>query len=397
MNALISTLYQQQVVESTFMPKLLFQFAFLCLTIHHSLLVMETIGPFTLVPLEKIDSIDDASLYPTKRYQDDQGHYVELIQSFPVRLNTNFFIEAKMEYKYDPYLAFENRKYSKINKSRLSLLMNSFLGDIQIKNRKSLPWYCTVRENSDKNNPTIIECYREHTRDNIPYKVFRFFSINHRLLGTYSTYFDEAAIGNDLNFIDYRHTIFLRQLSNVLKERVININKYFNIESIFLQDYFLIVGSYVPGPYDTDDKNKYHIDIYDAKKFATNPKALDQDDKNSDVPYYLSIDIEDKLTNKDIWKKYPTFKLVTITDDGYCILQNQITKAHVKIPFLHERRQELAPNLKVNELNKYTIEKLDISFSVTQSQIIQAKQTIIKEKENPIVPKKIPPVIPKKS
>jgi hypothetical protein len=81
------------------MPSLLLFFSFLCFTTYHSLLVMEVqqIGPFSLVSSTSGDLTK--GIYPSKRYEDIKGHYVNVIQTFPPELKTNFFIKTEKKLK----------------------------------------------------------------------------------------------------------------------------------------------------------------------------------------------------------------------------------------------------------------------------------------------------------
>lgn len=202
-----------------------------------------------------------------------------------------------------------------------------------------------VYENTIPTVPTIIECCSDDKNGN---KSFRFFSQQYRLAGRYDIHCDLSYIMYDqLEPKEDGHKILLYHLDDLSKKRVIQINKWFKIESVFLEKYFLVFGSFVYENF-IKAKNKYHIDIYTAEEFCKygDMPLLDGEIENlnseqHDVSYFLSIDIEKQnMTNEEKNAFEPIFKLLTILDDQYCILYNQATSQNVKISFLDNQTSQ---------------------------------------------------------
>jgi hypothetical protein len=272
-------------------------------------------------------------IYPTKIYTDAAHNcYVEVRQTCPMTLITNAHIRAEEVTKnvWSMQKGDEIKTCTEIDQIALSLFMNSFLGDIEKEGeKKDLTFYYDVApniHNGRQNTETVITCYRESSMGIcVPEKDkrYRCFSLESRLLALYSTYHGLSSKRDDRNKVTLRH------LDNIKKECVINISNQFEVQSIFLEGYFLIVGSYVNGPNLSGIvKNKYRIDIYDAEQFSNDKN----NDTNINVFYYLGIDIEEKesenIENEQAKSKDPLFKLITV-EGGFLFLQNQRTKEYI--------------------------------------------------------------------
>jgi hypothetical protein len=294
---------------------------------------METydVGPFSLHNVQNGDMRNE--IYPKKRYEDQNGYYVEVQQSFPMIVKTNFDIQTKKVTKKVWNIQKgqdELKTYKEIDEKALSLFIRSFLGE-HLQTHPHYPhilYYDVESEKSDNSKDvlTTIICYREASMGlcrpgrNLKYRCFSF---DDRLLARYSTYFDETC--------DDRHTIFLHHLDNKHKELPITINTQLQIESFFWDDAVLIVGSYF-----NNVKNKYHIDIYNAKEFSKNSNTPGVKDE---VFYFLGVDIEYKdPVMKQGSNQDQIFKLVTVEKNSL-FLGNQATKKYILVNFAHRRKE----------------------------------------------------------
>lgn len=291
----------------------LVSFIFLCFTTYHSLFVMENneVGPFKLK--KQIEGDLTNGIFPSKRYEDKNGYFVEVQQSFPMQLKTNYDIEAQEVTENNVPMT-----YVKIDNNALSLLMTSLLGDIEEDAEKKHPnLYYDVKVNTVDNvrtkSETIITCYGENKR-------YCCFSLESKLLAKYSTYFDPSINKDD------RDKIFLHHLNNMEKKAILNIAKNLKVDSIFFNHQFLIVGSHI---YDSTGQkiinNQYHIDLYNTIDM------LRLDINSNQVWHYLSIDIQKPEKNIET---EPLFKLISVNADYYCILQNLKTKHYTYISYL---------------------------------------------------------------
>jgi hypothetical protein len=235
-----------------------------------------------------------------------------------------------------------------IDEARLRLLMNTFLGKIEKdQDRPSLDY--TIQPNIDTEKPTIIECCR-HAKSAMGVSSserYRCFSLESRLLAIYSTAFNSSCPKP----YDKRYQITLQHLDNPLKKHTIFTNEDLEIQSIFLDGPYLIVGSN-HGQY-SDNKHTYRIDIYDAREFSNNANILTSANDNSSVSYFLGIDIEidaqfSAETQENIKNKYAPCKLLTI-NNNCCVLEiTQTTDdqssddiKHIRIPFLNVNKENI--------------------------------------------------------
>ncbi|HTM06471.1 MAG TPA: hypothetical protein VL201_04470 [Patescibacteria group bacterium] len=288
------------------MLKILF-FSFLIFTTHHSLFLMEEaqVGSFTMA---KHQTAKKDGIIPITVYENLHEYYVGIRQTFPMELETNVRIkQIKRPTNYD----VEGKILEEIcpdepDPKSLNAFLKSFLGkenETSTNFLLKLPY--TVEFPKTENQPTIIKCCHMNNTQ------FHCFSLVSKLTAVY--------------FKNESSEIRLHPLNDNSKERTLKFNPSLQLQALFLQNCFLIVGYKVIHP---NSKIKYHIDIYNAEAFA-GPNSPATDEKNSDVPYHMSIDIKHEKTDKN-----STFNLLTI-DGFFCVLQTNKTKEPFFINFLN--------------------------------------------------------------
>ncbi|HTM05708.1 MAG TPA: hypothetical protein VL201_00545, partial [Patescibacteria group bacterium] len=308
------------------------------------------ISPFT-----KIYNLTIDKKIPVIRYENKHAQFVEVQQTCPIILTTNFFIKVEQKSAQDIYNYTEDQRLEEIDfcfdpdrfitvvdEDALRLFMNTFLGNIET-NQSDLRVYYRVQENIDPQVDTVIKCcqYAKEAFGVPSSKTYRCFSLESRLLATYSSAFSPSCPEP----YDERYQILLQHLDNKEKKYTIKTNEDLTIKSIFLKESYLIVGS--SSHRYSDKKSQYHIDIYDATKFSKNSEMLTSSDTHNSVDYFLGIDVEIDAqytaeTQENIKFKHVPCKLLTIKD-GCCVLllkEKEETEHYLYIPFLDEKEEK---------------------------------------------------------
>jgi hypothetical protein len=112
------------------MLEFLFFFAFLCFTTHHSLLGIEnsTLNSFKLVESTEIQNASLFSLtYPKKRYVNNAGDIIDIIEACPLLLRTNIHIKTTKIHAQSRKCG-AMKEYLQPDINTLYNLFNSFLG-----------------------------------------------------------------------------------------------------------------------------------------------------------------------------------------------------------------------------------------------------------------------------
>ncbi|RTL07096.1 hypothetical protein EKK58_02875 [Candidatus Dependentiae bacterium] len=297
---------------------------FLSVIVTPNLLAMVTkaspkVGPFKLKSSE-MKKFDNGE-YQVKRYENLNGYFIEQRQSFPVVLITDFFRESIV-----------------VNQQVLSVFIKTFLGDIGIQEDELQLYYnvMTAEKTSLKN----IVCYgNTKIFMGMPscdqYKVF---SPETRLLAKYNTYY------NMDTQLDHLNKVILHHLDNNAKKRTVKISQQFKINSVFVEDYYLIIGSYIVTSDHKYATNKYRIDVYNAEQFSKNNDVSESNGNSNDLAYAVGMNIcipSKDLTHDEAQSNKPIYKIETIFNDAnniYCVMLNQVTKKRTSIQLDLDRK-----------------------------------------------------------